>query len=162
MLDLSVVVTPATTPEDVAGLSARLPVGFEVTLVNGVRSWAGLTEARDRVLASASEDNVAITWAYPDARRGRVVVGVLNASDQASIRDAVGTVVETVVDQGLVTVACPSRSQCDNPWRGGTRILSQSGPGPYECTWGFIGRPTTTSGTRYVISAGHCNFFGGE
>lgn len=53
----------------------------------------------------------------------------------------------------LVGDACSSRTACTAPWRGGTYLSG--------CTWGFNARPqNTTSGTRYVLSAGHCSHIG--
>lgn len=153
-LEYRVVTASSTTAADIDALAAALPPGAQARLLPGAVSWRELTAASEEAIDTIES----IAWAHPDAKLGAVLIGTRAKMGVTDLRSLGVPVV--VVDSDLETAGCVSRLQCESPWRGGTEILSSSSNGTFQCTWGFIGRPTTTSSTRYLISAGHCAVLG--
>lgn len=73
---------------------------------------------------------------------------------QQALEPEFGSTVIVTRGLALQTTACSSRLSC-TPWRGGIKIHPGDGGG-LDCTYGYNVR-SKTSGTRYMLTAGHCD-----
>jgi hypothetical protein len=135
-----------------AVVSAKVPLGVDVEWHDVRYSWRELDAARQAVLTAA-----------PTGIRYMAISVTANRVEVAPQPDARDVVLAVAARNSSVTViehdeiqasACLTREACTIPWRGGTKTVNDGG---FTCTWGFNGRPTSGSTTKFMIQAGHCS-----
>ncbi len=132
-------------------------VGAEIRQV--AHPYAELAGLADRIGAQQDAlraSGAAITGWYVDEIHNRVQVDLASATPEARaiVADRFGPAV-AVGEASFVDVTCNYISSC-TPWRGGIDIQRPFTGGTEYCTSGFTARPTGSSSTRYLLTAGHC------
>lgn len=146
-----VVRTLPTSDRVIEAFKGLLPLDAVVKYVPSNYSKAAMVELRDLLFFALPADSS--TSAYFDPISGTVhlavapedldaAVGLLGDNDQVTL----------TLGSPSVGDACVSRNSCEIPWRGGIYLSG--------CSWAFTARPTVTSSTRWVLSAGHCSHLG--
>jgi hypothetical protein len=151
-LRLIVRTVPTTTAATQDELHGLLPVDAIVDFRQAQFSQDKLEAVRDDLVAEYMDGPATFAYVDPIANVVRLNVGanrLLQA--EVSLRNRPDVVV-ALSDGPVAADACSSRTACTAPWRGGTYLSG--------CTWGFNARPTGSSSTRYVLSAGHCSHLG--
>lgn len=154
-----VVTTTSATGPSTSAVVAALPTGIPTKIIVVPLSLAGLENLQTRLEADAQRlrgQGVAVIATALDPRNDQVVVTVNSPIDTSALTGAYGPNVRVQV--GTVEAASCSGCKTFTPIRGGLEILSYHGydSGWEQCTSGFNARPSGTSGTRYLLSAGHC------
>jgi hypothetical protein len=153
-LKLVVRVVAATTDADLGELETLLPSDAIVEFRRARYSMKYLEDLRDELFLSLPVDES--TYAYVDPVENQVVLGAPDdVLDVAAVRiGSRSDAVSFTIGRRIIGDACSSRTACTSPWRGGTYLSG--------CTWSFNVRPTASSSTRYVLSAGHCSHLGDD
>ena len=136
----------------VEAFAKLLPSDAVVNYLPSDQSLSDMTNLRDKIFFSLPLDPA--TSAYFDPISGSVHLSVSQTDMPRAMKLVQDYGDRVLLSEGSPSIgdACASRTSCEVPWRGGIYLSG--------CTWGFTARPTVTSSTRWVLSAGHCSHLG--
>jgi hypothetical protein len=156
---LTIALTADSGPGVLADISAALPYGTAYTITTAPRSLAVLRSLQANVLVQSSSleaDGVTISAVGLDAIHDVVMVLISSGSVSLATSAFAQFGNGVVFEEGSITpTACTTAKNCI-PIRGGLEMLNPLHPGYEQCSTGYNARPSGSSSTRYVLSAGHC------
>ncbi|HEV8063390.1 MAG TPA: hypothetical protein VGP46_01105, partial [Acidimicrobiales bacterium] len=135
-----------------AGLHSGGPSQGLVAFRNTGASLTHLFALKAAILYNPALRALGVDGAGLDIERGRVVVFSSTPLGASEVRNAYGDKVETLVDR--TSTLDDNRFNDSAPFNGGDQIVTPSG-GETTCTSGF-GLQDTSTGTNYLLTAGHC------